>query len=69
MGKVGDQSCLPVGFDVGEFAGGSRPDPTEKIWRNRLSGCSSAWLERCAWAAEVAGSNPVTLTNITGEMK
>ena len=25
-----------------------------------ISGCGSAWLERCAWDAEVAGSNPVT---------
>ena len=26
----------------------------------KFSGCSSAWLERCVWDAEVAGSNPVT---------
>ena len=24
------------------------------------TGCSSAWLERCVWDAEVAGSNPAT---------
>ena len=29
-----------------------------------LSGCGSAWLERLIWDQEVAGSNPVTPTQI-----
>jgi hypothetical protein len=24
------------------------------------SGCSSVWIERCFWEAEVVGSNPIT---------
>ena len=28
-----------------------------------ISGCGSAWLERCVRDAEVGGSNPLTPTN------
>ena len=30
------------------------------LYRMRMTGCGSAWLERLVWDQEVAGSNPVT---------
>lgn len=36
------------------------PRPSALTKKNR--GCSSVWLECCAWDAEAAGSNPVTRT-------
>ena len=37
---------------------------SEKQKRELPSGCGSAWLERLVWDQEVAGSNPVTPTEI-----
>ena len=31
---------------------------------NKPTGCGSAWLERLVWDQEVAGSNPVTPTDM-----
>ena len=38
-------------------------------WKEQLSGCGSAWLERLVWDQEVAGSNPVTPTTDSSVMQ
>ncbi len=35
----------------------------------QITGCGSAWLERLVWDQEVAGSNPVTPTEILNFIK
>ena len=42
---------------------------TEITTQKQKTGCGSAWLEHLVWDQEVAGSNPVTPTEILNFIK